>query len=32
MKKLIGVVAIVLVLATAGMAGAAYWSGMQAKR
>lgn len=32
MKKLIGVMVIVLVLAAAGMTGAAYWSGMQAER
>ncbi len=32
MKKLLGVITVVLVLAVAGFAGAAYWSGQQAER
>ncbi|MDG4595197.1 MAG: YdgA family protein [Candidatus Contendobacter sp.] len=32
MKKLVGVIVVILVLAAAGFVGAAYWSGMQAER
>lgn len=32
MKKLFGVIVVILVLAAAGFVGAAYWSGMQAER
>ena len=32
MKKLLGIIVVVLVLAAAGFAGAAYWSGQQAER
>ena len=32
MKKLLGIIVVVLVLAVAGFAGAAYWSGQQAER
>ncbi|MDG4552356.1 MAG: YdgA family protein [Candidatus Contendobacter sp.] len=32
MKKLVGVIVVILVLAAAGFVGAAYWSGMRAER
>ena len=32
MKKLVGVIVVILVLAAAGFVGAAYWSGVQAER
>ena len=32
MKKLLGIIVVVLILAVAGFVGAAYWSGRQAER
>ncbi|MCB1823321.1 MAG: DUF945 family protein, partial [Candidatus Competibacteraceae bacterium] len=32
MKKLLGIIVVVLILAVAGFVGAAYWSGQQAER